>query len=192
MAKTANIYARIEPEVKKEAESILEELGIPVSVAINMFYKKIIASKGMPFEVKIEDSGITDITNWGKYYMTYSFSNYCPEMKDVSGNSSSFLKISSPSYTGKIKGNADNYIYSFLDTNQISVAYDDDSLGLTGGTVTFTATDNNTLNLSVTRSGSKTAIIDTTDNETRKKWFPMQIHSDTSYLLNNASYGWWN
>ena len=63
MAKTANIYARIEPEVKKEAESILEELGIPVSVAINMFYKKIIASKGMPFEVKIEDSGITDITN---------------------------------------------------------------------------------------------------------------------------------
>lgn len=63
MAKTANIYARIEPEVKKEAESILEELGIPVSVAINMFYKKIIASKGMPFEVKIKDSGITDITN---------------------------------------------------------------------------------------------------------------------------------
>ncbi|MBE6350806.1 MAG: hypothetical protein E7062_08695, partial [Spirochaetaceae bacterium] len=86
-----------------------------------------------------EGYGITDITNWGKYYMTYSFSNYCPEMKDVSGNSSSFLKISSPSsYTGKIKGNADNYIYSFLDTNQISVAYDDDSLGLTGGTVTFT------------------------------------------------------
>ena len=39
MAKSANIYARIEPEVKKEAESILEELGIPVSVAINMFYK---------------------------------------------------------------------------------------------------------------------------------------------------------
>ena len=63
MAKSANIYARIEPEVKKEAESILEELGIPVSVAINMFYKKIIASKGMPFEIKIEDSGITDITN---------------------------------------------------------------------------------------------------------------------------------
>ena len=63
MAKSANIYARIEPQVKKEAESILEELGIPVSVAINMFYKKIIASKGMPFEIKIEDSGITDITN---------------------------------------------------------------------------------------------------------------------------------
>lgn len=29
MAKTANLYARIEPEVKKQAEHILSELGIP-------------------------------------------------------------------------------------------------------------------------------------------------------------------
>ena len=31
MAKTANLYARIEPEVKDQAESILEALGVPVS-----------------------------------------------------------------------------------------------------------------------------------------------------------------
>ena len=40
--KTANLYARIEPETKVCAESILESLGIPVSTAINMFYKQII------------------------------------------------------------------------------------------------------------------------------------------------------
>ena len=39
MAKTANLYARIEPEVKEQAESILSALGIPASSAINMFYK---------------------------------------------------------------------------------------------------------------------------------------------------------
>lgn len=51
--KSANLYARIEPDVKKQAESILSALGIPASNAINMFYKQIILHKGLPFEVKI-------------------------------------------------------------------------------------------------------------------------------------------
>ena len=53
MAKTANLYARIEPEVKDQAESILSTLGIPASNAINMFYKQIILQRGLPFDVKI-------------------------------------------------------------------------------------------------------------------------------------------
>lgn len=52
-AKTSNLYARIEPEVKEEAESILATLGISASNAINMFYKQIILNRGIPFEVKI-------------------------------------------------------------------------------------------------------------------------------------------
>ncbi|MGN1111653.1 MAG: type II toxin-antitoxin system RelB/DinJ family antitoxin [Acutalibacteraceae bacterium] len=51
--KTANLYARIEPEVKEQAESILSSLGIPVSNAINMFYKQIILQRGLPFDVKL-------------------------------------------------------------------------------------------------------------------------------------------
>lgn len=53
MAKTANLYARIEPEIKGEAEKILEALGIPVSVAINLFYKQIILQQGLPFNVSL-------------------------------------------------------------------------------------------------------------------------------------------
>lgn len=53
MAKSANLYARIEPEIKEQAESILSELGIPASNAINMFYKQIILQRGLPFEVKL-------------------------------------------------------------------------------------------------------------------------------------------
>lgn len=52
-AKSANLYARIEPEVKEQAESILSALGIPASNAINMFYKQIILNRGLPFEVKL-------------------------------------------------------------------------------------------------------------------------------------------
>ena len=53
MAKSANLYARIEPEVKEQAETILSELGIPASSAINMFYKQVILQRGLPFEVKL-------------------------------------------------------------------------------------------------------------------------------------------
>ncbi len=52
-AKSANLYARIEPDVKEEAERILAVLGIPASNAINMFYKQIILNRGLPFPVRI-------------------------------------------------------------------------------------------------------------------------------------------
>ena len=52
-AKSANLYARIEPDVKERAESILMALGVPASNAINMFYKQIILHNGLPFEVKL-------------------------------------------------------------------------------------------------------------------------------------------
>ena len=53
MAKSANLYARIEPDVKEQAESILSALGIPASNAITMFYKQIILHNGLPFEVRL-------------------------------------------------------------------------------------------------------------------------------------------
>lgn len=62
MAKTANLYARIEPEVKEQAESILAALGIPVSNAINMFYKQIILQRGIPFEMKLPQTAVVDMS----------------------------------------------------------------------------------------------------------------------------------
>lgn len=53
MAKSANLYARIEPDLKEQAETILNALGIPASNAITMFYKQIILNNGLPFEVKL-------------------------------------------------------------------------------------------------------------------------------------------
>ena len=61
-AKSANLYARIEPDVKEQAESILSTLGIPASNAINMFYKQIILQRGLPFEVKIPSARPVDIS----------------------------------------------------------------------------------------------------------------------------------
>lgn len=51
--KSATIYARIDPALKEQAESILSALGIPTSNAIDMFFKQIVLQKGLPFEVKL-------------------------------------------------------------------------------------------------------------------------------------------
>lgn len=52
-AKTANVLARVEPEVKAEAEEIMNQLGVPASVVINMLYKQIIFKRRIPFECSL-------------------------------------------------------------------------------------------------------------------------------------------
>jgi len=53
MAKTTNIYVRLEPGLKEEAEAILAQLGIPVSNAVNIFLKQVVMQRGLPFDVKL-------------------------------------------------------------------------------------------------------------------------------------------
>lgn len=56
MAKTSNLYVRLEPGLKEQAESVLGQLGIPVSNAVNIFLKQVVMQRGIPFEVKLPDT----------------------------------------------------------------------------------------------------------------------------------------
>lgn len=51
--KTANVLARVEPEIKEQAEAILAQLGIPASTVINVLYRQIIMTKSIPFSISI-------------------------------------------------------------------------------------------------------------------------------------------
>ncbi|MBR1383842.1 MAG: type II toxin-antitoxin system RelB/DinJ family antitoxin [Ruminococcus sp.] len=53
MARTSNVFARVEPEIKQQAESILEQLGIPMSNAVGMFLRQVVIHRGIPFDVKL-------------------------------------------------------------------------------------------------------------------------------------------
>ncbi|MCG6138961.1 type II toxin-antitoxin system RelB/DinJ family antitoxin [Leptospira bandrabouensis] len=53
MAKTAMIRARVEDNLKKDVENILERLGLSTSEAINIFYHQIKLTRGIPFAVKM-------------------------------------------------------------------------------------------------------------------------------------------
>ena len=58
MAKTANVFVRIEPELKEQAEQILDKLGLPISNAINMFLRQVVLQRGIPFDVKLPESEV--------------------------------------------------------------------------------------------------------------------------------------
>ena len=42
MKRTSNVFVRVEPEVKEQAEKILGELGIPMSNAVGMFLRQVV------------------------------------------------------------------------------------------------------------------------------------------------------
>ena len=55
MAKTANLYARIEPDVKEQAEGILSALGISASNAINMFLSRLFFKGGFHLKLRFPE-----------------------------------------------------------------------------------------------------------------------------------------
>lgn len=56
MTKTSNIYVRVEPNIKEQAEIVLEQLGIPMSNAVSIFLRQVVMQNGLPFEVKLPNS----------------------------------------------------------------------------------------------------------------------------------------
>lgn len=54
MAATAKINVNTDPETKQAAERIFEALGMNMTTAVNVFLKKAIQYKGIPFDVCIE------------------------------------------------------------------------------------------------------------------------------------------
>ena len=54
--KTANVNSRMQLDIKQQAEKILDRLGIPRSVAIDMYYRQIIAHNGIPFSLTLPAS----------------------------------------------------------------------------------------------------------------------------------------
>ncbi len=53
MAKDANVFARVDASLKEQAESILSQLGMPMSSAINIFLNQVVLRRGLPFEVAL-------------------------------------------------------------------------------------------------------------------------------------------
>ena len=53
MSKTANVFTRVDPALKEQADIILSQLGISMSTAMGMFLQQLVLQRGIPFEVKL-------------------------------------------------------------------------------------------------------------------------------------------
>ena len=51
--KSANVTARVQPEIKRQAEAVLERIGLPVSVLIDTLYRQIIMTGGVPYSLTV-------------------------------------------------------------------------------------------------------------------------------------------
>ena len=51
---TTNLNIRTDKDIKDQAETIFNELGINMTTAINMFLRATIREHGIPFELKLE------------------------------------------------------------------------------------------------------------------------------------------
>ena len=56
MAKTEMIRARVEPDLKQDAEKVFATLGLSATEAITLFYKQVALRQGLPFTVRIPNA----------------------------------------------------------------------------------------------------------------------------------------
>ncbi len=56
MAKTLTLHTRVEPDIKEQADAILNELGISTTEAINMFLHQVIRYKGIPLDLRVPNA----------------------------------------------------------------------------------------------------------------------------------------
>ncbi len=54
MSRTAQVSFRIDEDVKKNAEAVLDDLGLSMSAAITVFLKKVGRERRIPFELSLD------------------------------------------------------------------------------------------------------------------------------------------
>ena len=53
MEKTMTMNLRVNPTIKKQAEDVLKQLGIPMATAVDMYLRQIIMTGGIPFSLSL-------------------------------------------------------------------------------------------------------------------------------------------
>lgn len=59
MEKTTTLNLRVNPDVKRRAEEVLSQLGIPMSTAIDIYLKQISLTGGIPFSVTLPNAPVS-------------------------------------------------------------------------------------------------------------------------------------
>jgi DNA-damage-inducible protein J len=85
MAKSKMIRARVEPALKRDAEAVLDKLGMTPTEAITLFYKQVTLYRGLPFPVRIPNAAtrkaLQEARSRKKIESFESFDDWAKEMR---------------------------------------------------------------------------------------------------------------
>lgn len=91
MANTSAVYARIDTNLKENAESILSQLGITPSSAVQMLYSQIIMHKGLPFDLKLPSAKPFALGNMTQAELDFELNKGLASLADGKGISADEL-----------------------------------------------------------------------------------------------------
>jgi DNA-damage-inducible protein J len=66
MANGAYLQVRMDPSIKEQAKDILDQLGMSMSDAVGVYFRQIIRTKSIPFELKVSTLQAIDEIESGK------------------------------------------------------------------------------------------------------------------------------
>lgn len=70
--KMAHIHVRVKDDLKQKAKEVLDEIGMDMSTAINLYLKQIVITKGIPFRLRIRSKKTTQgKTMSSEYILAY-------------------------------------------------------------------------------------------------------------------------
>ncbi len=81
--KTVTTQVRLTPTLKSKAEEILETMGLSPSSAIELFYKQVIAFKGLPFSPKVINATTARSMREGQERKGSTYSSASDLLKDI-------------------------------------------------------------------------------------------------------------
>lgn len=139
---------------------------------------------------KFEKSeGILSGSEIGKRKIQFTLDKYAPEQLLPVGGKTSLFALSMKDISIRVKGAADPYLDKFRTENfTVTVGCVVKELENLNYTATLTMTCTGSDNLCIKKG--EVTIINATDTETRRKWFPAQIN-DNHCWIKDSTYGWW-
>jgi DNA-damage-inducible protein J len=54
------LNVRVEADLKRQAEAVFAEIGLTTSAGVNIYLKKVVASRGIPFELRADQDDEAD------------------------------------------------------------------------------------------------------------------------------------
>ena len=79
----ANINIRTDSEIKLKAQSVLADLGLDLTTAINVFLNQVVYTQAIPFEIKKANAKTAKLGGWeGKIIMSADFNEPMDEFNE--------------------------------------------------------------------------------------------------------------